>query len=56
MKSYWTWAKIRLSYLANKGICYRVLLEWVKKFIYLISLTKKNMKELYWTWTNGNFT
>ncbi len=56
IESCWTWTKIRSSYLVNKGIRYGVILKWGQKFIYLTSLTKKNMIEQYWTWINGNLT
>ncbi len=45
IEPFWTWNKIRSSYLANKGVRYGVILEWDSKFIYLISLTKRNMME-----------
>ncbi len=38
MESYWTWTKIRLSYLANNAVLCGVVLEWDKKFIYLSRL------------------
>ncbi len=56
IEPYWTWTKIRSSYLANKGVRYGVVLGWDKKFIYLISLTKRNMMGKHWTRTKGNLT
>ncbi len=45
MESYWTWTKIRSSYLVNKGIRYGVVLEKNLRLIYLITVTKRCTKE-----------
>ncbi len=54
MELYWTWTKMRLSYLANKGIRYGVVLtNQIKSFLLVCGAVNTTINDQRVVWVLG---